>query len=113
MRIKTVGTLGELVRGQRKQRGWSQSQLAEKVGVSRLWVGQFEIHSSASGGGGRIPLGRSGAQAIPQGRTASETVRDRLDKLVADTDGIGWGYADDMRYSVADLREEFDPADDD
>jgi len=42
MRIKTVGTLGELVRDQRKQRGWSQRQLAEKVGVSRLWVGQFE-----------------------------------------------------------------------
>lgn len=42
MRIKTVGALGELVRDQRKQRGWSQSQLAEKVGVSRLWVGQFE-----------------------------------------------------------------------
>ncbi len=42
MRIKTVGTLGELVRDQRKQRGWSQTQLAEKVNVSRLWVGQFE-----------------------------------------------------------------------
>lgn len=42
MRVKTVDTLGELVRDQRKQRGWSQSQLAEKVGVSRLWVGQFE-----------------------------------------------------------------------
>lgn len=42
MRIRTVGTLGELARDQRKQRGWSQSQLAEKVGVSRLWVSQFE-----------------------------------------------------------------------
>lgn len=42
MRIKTVETLGELVRDQRKQRGWSQSRLAEKVGVSRLWIGQFE-----------------------------------------------------------------------
>lgn len=42
MRIKTADALGELVRDQRKQRGWSQSQLAEKVGVSRLWVGQFE-----------------------------------------------------------------------
>jgi y4mF family transcriptional regulator len=42
MRIKTVDTLGELVRDQRKQRGWSQSQLAEKVGVSRLWEGQCE-----------------------------------------------------------------------
>lgn len=47
-----------------------------------------------------------------QGREAWETVRDRLDKLVADTDGIGWGYADDIRYTVADLREEFDPTDD-
>jgi putative transcriptional regulator len=42
MRIKTVGALGELVRDQRKRRGWSQSRLAENVGVSRLWVGQFE-----------------------------------------------------------------------
>lgn len=42
MRIKTVGTLGELVRDQRKQRGCSQTQLSEKVGVSRLWVSRFE-----------------------------------------------------------------------
>lgn len=42
MRIKTAETLGQLVQDQRKQRGWSQSQLAEKVGVSRLWVSQFE-----------------------------------------------------------------------
>jgi putative transcriptional regulator len=42
MRIKTADTLSQLVQDQRKQRGWSQSQLAEKVGVSRLWVSQFE-----------------------------------------------------------------------
>lgn len=42
MRIKTAGALGELVRDQRKQRGWSQTQLAEKIGASRLWVSQFE-----------------------------------------------------------------------
>ncbi len=42
MRIKTVETLGELVKDRRKQRGWSQTQLAEKIGASRLWVGQFE-----------------------------------------------------------------------
>jgi len=42
MRIKTAETLGELVRDQRKQRDWSQTQLAEKIGVSRLWVSQFE-----------------------------------------------------------------------
>jgi putative transcriptional regulator len=42
MRIKTAENLGQLVQDQRKQRGWSQSLLAEKVGVSRLWVSQFE-----------------------------------------------------------------------
>lgn len=42
MRIKTVGTIGELVRDQRKQRGWSQTQLAEKADVSRLWIGHLE-----------------------------------------------------------------------
>jgi HTH-type transcriptional regulator/antitoxin HipB len=42
MRIKTADTLGELVRDQRKHRGWSQTQLAEKVGVSRLWISQLE-----------------------------------------------------------------------
>ena len=42
MRIKTVETLGALVRDQRRQRGWSQSRLADKIGASRLWVGQFE-----------------------------------------------------------------------
>ena len=42
MRIKTVSVMGELVRDQRKQRGWSQSRLAEKAEVSRLWVGHLE-----------------------------------------------------------------------
>ncbi|MCX6873511.1 MAG: helix-turn-helix domain-containing protein [Verrucomicrobia bacterium] len=42
MRIKTVGNLGELVRDQRRQRGWSQTRLAEQAGVSRLWVGHLE-----------------------------------------------------------------------
>lgn len=48
-----------------------------------------------------------------QGREAWEAVRDRLDMLVKDTKGIGWGIGDDIRYTVADLREEFDPTDDD
>lgn len=42
MRIKTVGMIGELVRDQRKQRGWSQTDLAEKASVSRLWIGHLE-----------------------------------------------------------------------
>ena len=42
MRIKSVEDLGGLVCDQRKQRGWSQTQLAQKVGVSRLWISQLE-----------------------------------------------------------------------
>jgi len=35
-------SIGCLVRDQRKERGWSQSELAGKVGVSRLWIGHLE-----------------------------------------------------------------------
>ena len=42
VRMKSVRSVGALVRDQRKQRGLSQGQLAEKVGVSRLWVGHLE-----------------------------------------------------------------------
>lgn len=42
MRIKSVENLGQLVSDQRKQRGWSQTQLADKAGVSRLWISQLE-----------------------------------------------------------------------
>lgn len=47
MRIHTTKLLGEQVRDRRKRLGWSQSFLAEKVGVSRLWVGQFEKGKSS------------------------------------------------------------------
>ena len=42
MKIKSAKAAGALVRDQRKGLGWSQEELAEKVGVSRLWVGNFE-----------------------------------------------------------------------
>ena len=42
MRVKTVSDLGLLVRDQRKAKGWSQTQLAQTTGVSRLWIGNLE-----------------------------------------------------------------------
>ena len=42
MRIKTVGEIGMLIRDERKRRGWSQTDLAFKAGVSRLWVSRME-----------------------------------------------------------------------
>lgn len=42
VRIKSVKSAGALVRDQRKGLGWSQEELAGKVGVSRLWIGHLE-----------------------------------------------------------------------
>lgn len=42
MYIKSAKEFGVLVRSEREKRGWSQSQLAAKVGVSLPWVSQFE-----------------------------------------------------------------------
>ena len=47
-----------------------------------------------------------------QGLTAWEAISGRLDKLADAADGIGWGYCDDVRLTVDDLREEFDPTND-
>lgn len=35
MRIRTVNELGAMVRRLRKQRGWTQDELAERAGISR------------------------------------------------------------------------------
>jgi len=40
--VRTAKELGALIRERRKELGWSQSELALKVGVRRLWVSQFE-----------------------------------------------------------------------
>ncbi len=42
MIVRSVKDLGALVRDRRKFLGWSQSELASKIGVQRLWVSQFE-----------------------------------------------------------------------
>jgi len=42
MFIRSAKEFGTLVRSEREERGWSQSQLAERVGVSLPWISQFE-----------------------------------------------------------------------
>lgn len=42
MIVRSVKDLGALVRAQRKKLGWSQKELADRVGVRRLWVSQIE-----------------------------------------------------------------------
>jgi len=42
MLIKTPYEMGLIVRDQRKKLGWTQDQLATRLGISRLWVVQME-----------------------------------------------------------------------
>jgi HTH-type transcriptional regulator/antitoxin HipB len=42
MPIRSVAQLASAVRARRKELGLSQGALAERAGVSRLWVNQFE-----------------------------------------------------------------------
>lgn len=42
MEMRTMGDVGVAVRELRRRRGWTQAQLAERVGVSRAWVVRLE-----------------------------------------------------------------------
>jgi y4mF family transcriptional regulator len=42
MTIRSIRDLSAAVRGRRKDLGWSQTQLAERAGVSRKWIYEFE-----------------------------------------------------------------------
>ncbi|MBL6912168.1 MAG: helix-turn-helix transcriptional regulator [Puniceicoccaceae bacterium] len=48
MIINSAKELGSLVRSKRKKRGWSQRELAAEVGVSPLWVSNFERGKSTA-----------------------------------------------------------------
>lgn len=49
MRVTTAGDLGNLVHDRRGALGWTQADLAERAGASRLWVSQVESgHPGAS-----------------------------------------------------------------
>lgn len=41
-RLVTPGAVGAAIRARRRELGMDQSALAEKAGVSRLWIGQIE-----------------------------------------------------------------------
>ena len=48
MLIKTPKEIGMLVRDRRKARSWTQDVLAQRLGVSRLWVVQLEQGKSTA-----------------------------------------------------------------
>jgi HTH-type transcriptional regulator/antitoxin HipB len=42
VRLRTPGEVGAAIRARRRTLGWDQVELAERIGVSRLWVNQIE-----------------------------------------------------------------------
>lgn len=42
MRLRTARDIGALIRDRRRARNWDQQTLAERIGVSRLWIGAVE-----------------------------------------------------------------------
>jgi HTH-type transcriptional regulator / antitoxin HipB len=45
----TVSEIGSAIRARRREHGWDQATLAEKIGVSRLWVNQVERGKPGAG----------------------------------------------------------------
>jgi HTH-type transcriptional regulator / antitoxin HipB len=42
MRVRTPSDLSSLVRGRRRELGWSQSELAQRAGASYRWIVNLE-----------------------------------------------------------------------
>lgn len=42
MQIRTSRDIGSLIRARRSGLGWDQQTFADRIGVSRLWVGEIE-----------------------------------------------------------------------
>ncbi len=46
--LRTVRDIGALIRSERENAGWTQAQLAERVGASRLWISEVEPGKSGA-----------------------------------------------------------------
>lgn len=85
---RSSGDIGAAIRAERRQRGWSQAELARRAGVSRQWLIEVEQgHDRAEAGkvisvleavGGRVFIetsARAAANASTTWMTAADTAR--------------------------------------
>jgi HTH-type transcriptional regulator / antitoxin HipB len=49
LQARTVGEIGAAIRSRRRELGWDQATLADRIGVSRLWVNQIEKGKPGAG----------------------------------------------------------------
>ena len=72
MQVRTIHDVASLVRGRRRDLGWSQAELARRVGRSRKWIGEVEAaKGSVELGGVLAVLDALGVQLTD--RAADET----------------------------------------
>lgn len=105
MIINSAKEFGILVRSERKKLGWSQEKLAEKVGVSPLWVSQFERGKSSAQIGIVVrTLKTLGIKlwAGEQAPTPSRTPVVDLDELLRQPPGVALIAEDEQTYSKND-----------
>lgn len=70
---RAVPELGDLIRQRRKERGWTQQHLAERLGVTQAVISQWELGVKQPGRRNRAQLVEllDLPYSLPQGRKAS------------------------------------------
>jgi y4mF family transcriptional regulator len=93
MKPKTVRDIAAIVKGHRKTLGWTQAELASKVGVGREWVIHFEQGKPTAEWGTVLRAFRVLGLALDL-RPEAETpvpVSDDLDQILTSTTRQGEG----------------------
>jgi len=82
--LRTPAEIGALIRDRRKARGLLQADLAARLGVSRLWVGEIERGKPGANLGLVLrALDMLGVRLVPQDAPAANPAADDLDAIIA------------------------------
>lgn len=92
MDVRVARDLALTVRGRRRELGWSQSELAERAGVSRDWVARFELGKETVELGLVLRVVEAAGLRLTAKVPADQPARDRgaelvdLDEVLAEVD---------------------------
>ena len=101
MKVQSPQDLGILVREERKKKGWTQVELAGRVGVKALWISEFErgkttaqiglVFRTVKALGLNISIGKverpGGVSAMIDLGALVRTIREVPDEVIVDPNG--------------------------
>ena len=101
MKVQSPQDLGILIREERKKHGWTQAELAERVGVKPLWISAFErgkttaqiglVFRTIKALGLTVSVGKAdrsgGAGSMIDLEALVRTMRETPDEIIADPGG--------------------------